>query len=138
MPARRNGELTPRRPAQGRASRKGQGELVHLRLPDIVREFLKYDEEPYKYSERYEGEHSVTGKVRHVFNGTQIVDLSNVSLRITASTLASSASLPPRSSSTLKFIHPNSTPLPEIVDDIIQQSPIDIRRGLYKVSVPQV
>ena len=30
---------------------------------DIVREFRKYDEEPYKYFERYEGEHSVTGKV---------------------------------------------------------------------------
>ena len=30
---------------------------------DIVREFRKYDEEPYKYFERYEGEHSVTGRV---------------------------------------------------------------------------
>jgi actin-related protein 3 len=26
------------------------------------------------------------------------------------------------------------TPLPEIVDHVIQQSPIDVRRGLYKVS----
>ena len=26
------------------------------------------------------------------------------------------------------------TPLPEIVDDVIQASPIDVRRGLYKVS----
>lgn len=26
------------------------------------------------------------------------------------------------------------TPLPEIVDDVIQSSPIDVRRGLYKVS----
>ena len=25
------------------------------------------------------------------------------------------------------------TPLPEIVDGVIQQSPIDVRRGLYKV-----
>lgn len=25
------------------------------------------------------------------------------------------------------------TPLPDIVDDVIQQSPIDVRRGLYKV-----
>ena len=30
---------------------------------DIVREFRKYDEEPYKYFERYEGEHTVTGRV---------------------------------------------------------------------------
>ena len=28
------------------------------------------------------------------------------------------------------------TPLPEIVDDVIQQSPIDVRRGLYKASIP--
>lgn len=28
------------------------------------------------------------------------------------------------------------TPLPEIVDDVIQQSPIDVRRGLYKVADP--
>ena len=30
---------------------------------DIVKEFRKYDAEPYKYFERYEGEHTVTGRV---------------------------------------------------------------------------
>lgn len=30
---------------------------------DIVKEFRKYDQEPYKYFERYEGEHTVTGRV---------------------------------------------------------------------------
>lgn len=35
---------------------------------DIVREFRKYDEEPYKYFERYEGEHSVTGRVYFFFS----------------------------------------------------------------------
>lgn len=30
---------------------------------DIVKEFRKFDTEPYKYFERYEGEHSVTGRV---------------------------------------------------------------------------
>lgn len=34
---------------------------------DIVREFKKYDEDPYKYFERYEGEHSVTGRVSSSF-----------------------------------------------------------------------
>ena len=34
---------------------------------DIVREFRKYDEEPLKYFERYEGEHSVTGRVRYIW-----------------------------------------------------------------------
>ncbi len=27
------------------------------------------------------------------------------------------------------------TPLPEVVDSVIQQSPIDVRRGLYKVNL---
>lgn len=35
---------------------------------DIVREFKKYDEDPYKYFERYEGEHSVTGRVSAFFS----------------------------------------------------------------------
>ena len=30
---------------------------------DIVKEFRKYDQEPYKYFARYEGEHTVTGRV---------------------------------------------------------------------------
>ncbi|KAJ7034966.1 actin-related protein Arp3 [Mycena alexandri] len=77
---------------------------------DIVKEFRKYDAEPYKHFERYEGEHSVTG----------------------------------RTSDTERFLAPEIffnpeiyssdflTPLPEIVDEVIQQSPIDVRRGLYK------
>lgn len=28
------------------------------------------------------------------------------------------------------------TPLPEVVDTVIQTSPIDVRRGLYKVGPP--
>jgi actin-related protein 3 len=32
---------------------------------DIVKEFRKYDEEPYKYFVRYDGEHSVTKRVCH-------------------------------------------------------------------------
>jgi actin-related protein 3 len=30
---------------------------------DIVKEFRKYDADPYKYFQRYDGEHSVTGRV---------------------------------------------------------------------------
>ena len=33
---------------------------------DIVKEFRKYDQEPYKYFARYEGEHAVTGRVREL------------------------------------------------------------------------
>ena len=31
---------------------------------DFVKEFRKYDVEPYKYFEQYDGKHSVTGRVR--------------------------------------------------------------------------
>lgn len=34
---------------------------------DIVKEFRKYDEEPYKYFQRYDGEHSVTGRVGAIY-----------------------------------------------------------------------
>ena len=37
---------------------------------DIVKEFRKYDQEPYKYFERYEDEYSVTGKVRAFYSTT--------------------------------------------------------------------
>lgn len=30
---------------------------------DVVKEFRKYDADPYKYFQRYDGEHSVTGRV---------------------------------------------------------------------------
>ncbi|KAJ7284829.1 actin-related protein Arp3 [Mycena rebaudengoi] len=84
---------------------------------DIVKEFRKYDAEPYKHFERYEGEHSVTG--RHIRN--------------TASMWATSASWRLKSSSTPEIYSSDFlTPLPEIVDDAIRQSPIDVRRGLYK------
>lgn len=32
---------------------------------DIVKEFRKYDADPYKYFQRFDGEHSVTGRVSY-------------------------------------------------------------------------
>ncbi|KAJ2916599.1 hypothetical protein MD484_g3811, partial [Candolleomyces efflorescens] len=81
---------------------------------DIVREFRKYDEEPYKYFERYDGEYSVTGRKYSVDVGYERF-------------LAPEIFFNPEIYSS-DFL----TPLPEIVDDVIQQSPIDVRRGLYK------
>jgi actin-related protein 3 len=99
---------------------------------DIVREFRKYDEEPYKHFERFEGEHSVTGRVTffhfpfrglitHVFNKKYTVDVGYERF------LAPEIFFNPEIYSS-DFL----TPLPDIVDDVIQQSPIDVRRGLYK------
>ncbi|KAK0218037.1 actin-related protein Arp3 [Armillaria fumosa] len=81
---------------------------------DIVKEFRKYDVEPYKYFERYEGEHSVTGRKYGIDVGYERF-------------LAPEIFFNPEIYSS-DFL----TPLPEIVDDVIQQSPIDVRRGLYK------
>ncbi|TEB34624.1 actin binding protein [Coprinellus micaceus] len=81
---------------------------------DIVREFRKYDEEPYKYFQRYDGEYSVTKKPYSVDVGYERF-------------LAPEIFFNPEIYSS-DFL----TPLPEIVDDVIQQSPIDVRRGLYK------
>jgi len=81
---------------------------------DIVKEFRKYDEEPYKYFQRYDGEHSVTGRKYSVDVGFERF-------------LAPEIFFNPEIYSS-DFL----TPLPEIVDGVIQQSPIDVRRGLYK------
>ena len=103
---------------------------------DIVREFRKYDEEPYKYFERYEGEHSVTGRV-YLFYFSPSAIFFNFSFFFGQKygiDVGYERFLAPEI-----FFNPEIyssdflTPLPEIVDDVIQQSPIDVRRGLYKV-----
>ncbi|KZP00617.1 actin-related protein Arp3 [Calocera viscosa TUFC12733] len=81
---------------------------------DIVKEFRKYDAEPYKYFERYEGEHSVTGRKYGIDVGFERF-------------LAPEIFFNPEIYSS-DFL----TPLPEVVDNVIQQSPIDVRRGLYR------
>lgn len=68
---------------------------------DIVKEFRKYDAEPYKYFERYEDEYSVTGKVRDCACMPQPRYLRNLH-RTTLSMSATNVSLHPRSSSTLR------------------------------------
>lgn len=83
---------------------------------DIVREFRRFDEDPYKYFERFEGEHNVTGRKYTVDVGYERF-------------LAPEIFFNPEIASS-DFL----TPLPEVVDNVIQQSPIDVRRGLYKVS----
>jgi actin-related protein 3 len=104
---------------------------------DIVKEFRKYDTEPQKHFERYDGEHSVTGRVSpaSIFDVTQD-DQPHRSQKYTLDVgyerfLAPEIFFNPEIYSS-DFL----TPLPQIVDDVIQQSPIDVRRGLYKVGIP--
>jgi actin-related protein 3 len=81
---------------------------------DIVKEFGRYDAEPAKYIKKHDGKDAITGKPYSVdvgferFLGPEIFFNPEI---------ASSDFL---------------TPLPEVVDQVIQNSPIDTRRGLYK------
>lgn len=81
---------------------------------DIVKEFKKYDSDPYKYFARFAGEHSVTGRKYDLDVGYERF-------------LAPEIFFNPEIYSS-DFL----TPLPEVVDTVIQTSPIDVRRGLYK------
>ncbi|KAH7089391.1 actin binding protein [Auriculariales sp. MPI-PUGE-AT-0066] len=80
---------------------------------DIVKEFRKYDQDPYKYLARYEGENSVNKKAYSFDVGYERF-------------LAPEIFFNPEIYSS-DFL----TPLPEIVDNVVQQSPMDVRRGLY-------
>jgi actin-related protein 3 len=102
---------------------------------DIVREFRKYDEEPLKYFERYDGEHSVTGRVHpfFAFFFWSITDKGHYSQKYTVDVGYERFLAPEIFFSPEIYSSDFLTPLPEIVDDVIQQSPIDVRRGLYKV-----
>ncbi|KAI9268936.1 putative ARP3-actin related protein [Phascolomyces articulosus] len=82
--------------------------------PDIVKEFKKYDQEPTKYFKKYDGIHTMTGKEYSVDVGFERF-------------LAPEIFFNPEIASS-DFL----TPLPEVVDTVIQTSPIDVRRGLYK------
>jgi actin-related protein 3 len=82
--------------------------------PDIVKEFSRYDADPTRFQkiEVEEGRRKVTVDVGYErFLAPEIFFNPEI---------ASSDFL---------------TPLPEVVDNVIQVSPIDVRRGLYKVSL---
>lgn len=74
---------------------------------DIVKEFRKYDADPYNMFQRFTGEHSVTGRVR--ITDTFIRSCNNSNSRYfrrhTKLTLATSDSLLLRFSSIPKYIH---------------------------------
>jgi actin-related protein 3 len=77
---------------------------------DIVKEFRKYDAEPYKYFERYDGEHSVTGRVRSVsfLNALPILSWLTFLPSNTRWMLGTSASSPQKSFSIRKSTRPTS------------------------------
>ena len=96
--------------------------------------FRKWDQEPYKYFARYEGEHTVTGRVRL----RRYLGLRECAHRMVLQKYEIDVGYE-RFLAPEIFFNPEIyssdflTPLPDIVDGVIQQSPIDVRRGLYKV-----
>ena len=105
---------------------------------DIVKEFKKYDADPYKYFARFAGEHSVTGRVSRLilfpdFTGPASCGAQAEALQKYDLDIGYERFLAPEI-----FFNPEIyssdflTPLPEVVDNVIHTSPIDVRRGLYK------
>lgn len=82
--------------------------------PDIAKEFAKYDADPSKWIKKYEGLNSVTKQPFTVDVGYERF-------------------LGPEIFFHPEFANPDFTiPLSKIVDDVIQNCPIDVRRPLYK------
>lgn len=81
---------------------------------DIVKEFKRYDQEGEKYFKQFDAIHSITKQPFSVDVGYERFLAPEIFFN---PELVSSDFL---------------TPLPEVVDTVIQNSPIDTRRGLYK------
>jgi len=82
--------------------------------PDLVKEFAKYDKDPDKWYKQYNGTHPKTKQPYLVdvgferFLGPEIFFNPEI------------------------FSSDFLVPLPDVIDTMIQSSPIDVRRGLYK------
>ncbi|EFO17970.1 actin-like protein 3 [Loa loa] len=82
--------------------------------PDILREFMKYDTDGGKWFKTYDGINNITRKPFTVDVGYERF-------------------LGPEIFFHPEFANPDFTvPISEIVDTVIQQCPIDVRRGLYE------
>ncbi|KNE66013.1 hypothetical protein AMAG_10290 [Allomyces macrogynus ATCC 38327] len=89
-------------------------EMYSYVCPDIVKEFKRYEQEPAKYIKQFETQHSVTKQPYTVDVGYERF-------------------LGPEIFFSPEIASPDfTTPLPITVDQCIQSSPIDTRRGLYK------
>lgn len=100
-------------PEQSLETAKAIKERFSYICPDIAKEFAKYDSEPSKWIRTYDGVNSVT---KQPFN----VDVGYERF------------LGPEIFFHPEFSNPDfTTPISEIVDNVIQNCPIDVRRPLY-------
>ncbi|KAH3718213.1 actin-related protein 3 isoform X1 [Dreissena polymorpha] len=101
-------------PEQSLETAKAIKERFSYVCPDIAKEFAKYDQEPSKWMKTFEGLNAIS---KQKF----VVDVGYERF------------LGPEIFFHPEFSNPDfTTPISEVVDTVIQQSPIDVRRGLYK------
>jgi actin-related protein 3 len=101
-------------PEQSLETAKTIKERYSYVCPDIVKEFSKYDTDGGKWIKRYDGINSVTKQPFSVDVGYERF-------------------LGPEIFFHPEFANPDfTTPISETVDTVIQNCPIDVRRGLYK------
>lgn len=126
-------------PEQSLETAKSIKEKYCYICPDISKEFAKYDSDPTKIK-KYEGINNITKNPFVVdvgyerFLGPEIFFHPEVSYfyTITINYFARSMSIFSCIYKCFKFSNPDfTTPLNEIVDDVIQNCPIDVRRPLY-------
>ncbi|XP_031572113.1 actin-related protein 3-B [Actinia tenebrosa] len=101
-------------PEQSMETAKAIKERWGYICPDIAKEFAKYEQEPAKWIKKFESINSVTKKPYSVDVGYERF-------------------LGPEIFFHPEFSNPDfTTPLSEVVDNVIQNCPIDVRRPLYK------
>jgi len=101
-------------PEQSLETAKAIKERYCYMCPNIAKEFNKFDSEPAKYIKQYTGMNSITKKDFTVDVGYERF-------------------LGPEIFFHPEFANPDFTvPISETVDSVVQNCPIDVRRGLYK------
>jgi actin-related protein 3 len=101
-------------PEQSLETAKAIKERYSYVCPDVAKEFAKYDSDPGKWLKKYEGVNAVTKNQFSVDVGYERF-------------------LGPEIFFHPEFSNPDfESPISEVVDDVIQYCPIDVRRGLYK------
>lgn len=101
-------------PEQSLETAKAIKETFSYVCPDIAKEFAKYDQDPGKWMKRYESVNAITKQKFGVDVGYERF-------------------LGPEIFFHPEFSNPDfTTPISEVVDTVIQNCPIDVRRGLYE------
>ena len=108
--------------------------------PDIAKEFNKYDTQPDKFFKTHEGANHITKQVSPVSNTSLTsTTLPFFLLQRFKVDVGYERFLGPEIFFHPEFSNPDfTTPISEVVDNVIQNCPIDVRRPLYKVGINQI